>query len=406
MFRPFTFLFLCLFSTKAIAQVPLNQLVAWFPFDTPTIFDASLNGSIGTAFGGPLLECGVDQKLSVAFDGVDDAILFLGPVNDLFQLNNFTVSFYFKPNTQSGTQLIMAKQDYANCAASPAFWVRYSFNSNAISSGITDSVHTATVSGKLDVGRCWQLVTLVRDVNVYTIYINGELKGTATTTDRVNLKDDDNLLHIGEPVCPTDRWMRGYFDDLRFYKRALSVAEIKSLDLKPDEIINQDTIIFLGNSFDIYPTNTCVSNFSWTPTTGVSDPTIFNPTITPTESTTYQISFIDQSCIATDTVFVKVIDPNTLDCSEVFIPNAFTPGNSLGRNDNFGISNPFAIAEFIAFEVYDKWGGRMFVGTSSFDVWDGNFEGKPANPGSYLYRIKYKCQGEVKVKAGNVILIR
>jgi gliding motility-associated-like protein len=399
------FAIFAIFVSQLNAQVPVNQLVAWFHMDSVTIHDGSGNGSVGTAFGQPELVCGV-HDLAVRFDGLDDALLFIGPVNDLFAQNDFTVSFYYKPVAAPGTQLLMAKQDYTKCNPKPAFWIRYSYGSNAISSGISDDSLSATVNGKLDENRCWQLITLVRAVNKYSIYINGELKGSVLTDKRVNLKNDDALLHIGEPVCPTDRWARGFMDDLRFYKRALNVTEIGSLNMHPDELINSDTIIFLGNSVETGATRTCVSTFQWEPTTGVDDPAFITPVITPTESGTYTINFVDQFCVASDTFYIKVIDPATLDCGDIFIPNAFTPGNSLGRNDQFGISNPFAISEFISFEVYDRWGGRMFAGTNSFDKWDGSFNGNPVNAGSYLYKFKYQCQGETKVKAGNVILIR
>jgi gliding motility-associated-like protein len=103
---------------------------------------------------------------------------------------------------------------------------------------------------------------------------------------------------------------------------------------------------------------------------------------------------------------VNVIDPDTLDCSNIFLPNAFTPSASFGRNDMFRVSNPYAIDEFISLEVFDRWGGRMFNATSAFDAWDGNFGGKPVNPGVFLFRLRYKCEGEEKVKAGNLTLIR
>jgi gliding motility-associated-like protein len=400
-----TLLLFAAFSLQINAQVPVNQLVAWFHMDSVQIHDGSGNGSVGTAFGQPELVCGV-HDLAVRFDGVDDALLFIGPVNDLFAQNDFTVSFYYKPIASPGTQLLMAKQDYSTCNPKPAFWIRYSYGSNAISSGISDDSLSATVNGKLDENRCWQLITLVRSVNKYSLYINGDLKSSTLTNKRVNLKDDDALLHMGEPVCPTDRWARGFMDDIRFYKRALSENEIGFLDLHPDELVNSDTIIFLGQPVQTMATRTCTNTFQWEPTTGVSDPTIISPSITPTESGTYTLNFVDQYCVASDTFYIKVIDPTTLDCSEVFIPNAFTPGNSLGRNDRFGISNPFAISEFISFEIYDRWGGRMFSGGSSFDQWDGSFNGNPVNAGSYLYKFKYKCQGEERVKAGNVIVIR
>ncbi len=406
MHRSFLFFILFLISTgKASAQIPVSQLVAWFPFDSVQIFDASGNGSTGNAFGSPLLECGV-EGYSVRFDGQDDALLFIGPVNELFNQNDFTVSFYYKPINTPGTQLILAKQNYSQCNAKPSFWVRYSFSSNSISSGIQDQTLSATVSGKLDTDKCWQLITLVRDKTAYSIYINGKLKDRVVTSEIIKLKDDDALMHVGEPVCPTDRWMRGFLDDLRFYTRPLNLTEIGSLDLKVDQLVNADTIIFLGDEVQAVPTNTCATSFEWSPASGVSDPTIIAPTIKPDMSGTYTLSFKDQFCVASDTFYIKVIDPNTLDCSTIFIPNAFTPGHTSGRNDRFGISNPFAVSEFLSFEVYDRWGGRIFNGTSSFDQWDGTFNGQPVNAGNYLYKFRYKCEGEERVKAGTVIVIR
>jgi gliding motility-associated-like protein len=88
------------------------------------------------------------------------------------------------------------------------------------------------------------------------------------------------------------------------------------------------------------------------------------------------------------------------------VPNAFTPGSSIGRNDDFGISNPFVITDFSNFEVLDRWGGRVFTAKDQFDRWDGTFNGNPLNPGNYLYRLKYTCKGKEQVKAGTVILLR
>jgi gliding motility-associated-like protein len=404
-FSLFLFFLFVLSAHQSYAQAPTNQLIAWFHMDSLTIHDGTGKGSVGTAFGQPELVCGV-HDLAVRFDGVDDALLFIGPINEVFEQNSFTVSFYFKPVSQPGTQLILAKQDYSKCSPKPAFWVRYSFNSNSISTGISDDKTSATVAGRLDEGRCWQLVTIVRNVKNYSIYINGKLKGSTDSPDRVNLTDDNTLMHVGEPVCPTDRWMRGFLDDLRFYNRALDQDDINKLNLHPDELNNQDTIIFLGNSVIAEPTRSCSNNFEWSPVAGVSDPSVNAPTITPTVSGTYRLNFKDQFCIAYDSFNIKVIDPSTLDCGTIFIPNAFTPGNSIGRNDLFGISNPFAISEFISFEIFDRWGGRMFNGKNSFDMWDGNFNSNPVNAGNYLYRLKFRCEGEERVKAGTVILIR
>ena len=101
-----------------------------------------------------------------------------------------------------------------------------------------------------------------------------------------------------------------------------------------------------------------------------------------------------------------VIDPDTLDCNKIFIPNAFTPGSSPGRNDLFGISNPFAVNEFISFEIFDRWGGRVFAAEDANSQWDGSAQGQPLNPGVYLYRLHYKCDGQERLKTGSLTLLR
>ena len=110
--------------------------------------------------------------------------------------------------------------------------------------------------------------------------------------------------------------------------------------------------------------------------------------------------------MAVDSIFVRVIDPETLDCNKVFIPNAFTPGGSPNLNDKFGISNPFSVDEFISFEIFDRWGGKLFSAETAFDVWDGTSAGTPVNPGVFLYRLRYKCNESEKVKSGSLTLIR
>jgi gliding motility-associated-like protein len=214
-------------------------------------------------------------------------------------------------------------------------------------------------------------------------------------------------LVIGDPVCPLDLELKGFFDELRFHSKALDVEAIKKYNLRADQILTRDTLIYLGDSFTPSVTEYCVGQFVWSPLSGVNNPTLAEPLITPTQTTTYELTFnYTDDCVATDTVLVTVVDPSTLDCNQVFIPNAFTPTETKNVNDVFGISNPYAVDEFISFEVFDRWGGRVFNALTQFDTWDGNSNGIPANPGVFLYRLRYKCKGVEKVKAGSLTLLR
>ena len=405
------FLFALLSLRCALAgQVISEKLEAYFPFQDCVLFDDSGNGSSGAILGDTNCVCGV-RDTGLYFDGTGDALLLVGPLADIFTTSDFSVGFYMRlTDTQiiGGSQVVMAKQ--ANCSTEDAFWIRYSQKTNTISSSISENdTLIATVQAKLPSNQCWYYITVVRSNTRYSLYVNGVLRDSKTSKARVNLTST-SPLKVAEPVCPVDQSFHGTLDELRFYSKALNADEINRHNLRPDEILNGDTLIYLGNSFQINTAQSCAQQFLWQPATGVSDPASPNPVITPTASTTYLLTslYTDATggCTSIDTLAVRVIDPDTLDCDKIFIPNAFTPGSSAGRNDAFGISNPYAVNEFISFEVFDRWGGRVFSAENASSQWDGTAQGQPLNPGVYLYRLHYKCAGQDRVKTGSLTLLR
>lgn len=407
----FFFLLSLLFcAASASTQVVSDKLEAYFSFDNCKGVDDSGNGSSGALKGGIGCDCGLRDS-SMNFVDDNDAINLVGPFADVFSTSDFTVSFYFRPtpqnSQQNASQLVMAKQD--SCNLKNAFWVRYNdFGTvGTITSGISENdTLLATVTSKLDRNACWQYITLTRSNTLYSLYVNGELRDSRVSAARIDLTNTTPLI-IGDPICPLDVELKAAFDELRFHSKALSVDEIKKYNLRADQILTGDTLVYLGNSFQPKVTQFCVGQFVWSPLAGVDIPTAAQPIITPTITTTYGITFnYSDGCIATDTILVTVIDPATLDCNKVFIPNAFTPSETPNLNDVFGISNPFAVDEFISFEVFDRWGGRVFEAPTQFDTWDGTSNGKPTNPGVFLYRLRYKCEGVEKVKAGSLTLLR
>jgi len=122
---------------------------------------------------------------------------------------------------------------------------------------------------------------------------------------------------------------------------------------------------------------------------------------------TVRITDAESNCVAVDSIAFQVIDPSTLDCANVFLPKAFTP-NGVGpsANETFGISNPFAIPELLSFEIYDRYGTRMFQTTDVFEKWDGTFKGERVLPGPVVWRVVYRCEGEELVVSGSVMVLR
>lgn len=408
--RFFIFFTFLLTTSSLSAQVVSDKLEAYFSFDNCKATDDSGNGSTGALKGSIGCTCGLLDS-AMYFQDDNDGINLVGPFADVFTTSDFTVSFYFRPtpqNTQqNASQLIMAKQD--SCNLNNSFWIRYNaFGSvGTISSGISENdTLLATVTGKLDPDACWQYITVTRSNRLYSLYVNGILRDSRSSVARIDLTNSTPLV-IGDPVCPLDLEFKGVFDELRFHSKALDVDAINRYNLRADKILTRDTLIYLGNSLIPKVTQVCVGQFAWDNIATVSNPLAPEPLITPLQTTTYEITFsYMDGCIATDTLLVTVIDPATLDCNEIFIPNAFTPTETPNLNDVFGISNPFAVDEFISFEVFDRWGGRVFNAMNAFDTWDGNSNGQEANPGVFLYRLRYNCKGVEQVRAGSLTLLR
>ena len=86
------------------------------------------------------------------------------------------------------------------------------------------------------------------------------------------------------------------------------------------------------------------------------------------------------------------------------VPNAFTPNND-GMNDELKVLKARDIERF---SVYDRWGKEIFNSTTLSRGWDGTFNGKPMEPGVYVYYVIATCpsDGTQVVKTGNVTLIR
>lgn len=384
-------------------------LVAYYPFDTSLVDATGNSANTGAAVGNPTYLCGVN-KSAIALDGFDDQVVFLGPVNNEFDTEDITISFYFKSTGAGGTQYLLSKRSDV-CDDEKIFYIRYAPVSRTVNVLMSEnSSKRISMIHQIDNTTCWQHLVLVRGGNRVSLYINGNLAQELATTSRVDILNNGELT-LGGAECRgvNETNFDGLIDDLRIYNRALNERDVQGLYIAPDNILNRDTLIYLGNSVDIRLSNTCAENFSWSPVEGVSAPFTSQPVITPTMAGVilYTLSMSENvsGCTARDSLRITVIDPDDLDCNAVFLPKAFTP-NDDGINDTYGISNPFAIQELISFEIFDRWGSRVFYSESPFEKWDGTFKGELVNPGVLLYKVHYRCEGQEKLEAGSLTLLR
>jgi gliding motility-associated-like protein len=90
----------------------------------------------------------------------------------------------------------------------------------------------------------------------------------------------------------------------------------------------------------------------------------------------------------------------------LLIPSGFSP-NGDSKNDIFRISKHLNIKTLNSFEVYNRWGEKVFSTNKINEGWDGTHRGEPANTGVYVWKIEATTfENEKFYESGNVTLIR
>jgi len=90
--------------------------------------------------------------------------------------------------------------------------------------------------------------------------------------------------------------------------------------------------------------------------------------------------------------------------SSFYIPNAFSP-NGDGTNDNFGIFG--SDIEKMSYNIYDRWGNKVYENMTLVNSWDGTFNRQPADQGVYLVRYELMLKDDSKkIGEQSIILLR
>jgi gliding motility-associated-like protein len=166
-----------------------------------------------------------------------------------------------------------------------------------------------------------------------------------------------------------------------------------------DVFAGNDTMVIQNTPFPLQAQNTWTGssqlNILWTPSNGLSNPTILKPTAAIQDDTRYIVTVTSaEGCRDADTVNLKVFKG-----SAIYVPTGFTP-NADGRND---LLRPayIGIKSLQYFRVYNRWGELVFETQDTGKGWDGNFLGKQLGTGTFVWVVaatdfvgkKYNLQG-------------
>lgn len=204
--------------------------------------------------------------------------------------------------------------------------------------------------------------------------------------DDANISDPINRAEVStvyELVGTSDKGCR----DTQMVNVTVHPAAVLAL---PDHID-----IYSGEVYHLEPP-TNASYFHWFPDAGLSSTAVGNPKITPTVDTRYfVIARTDMGCEVTDSVDVRVKQ------TVLNTPNAFNPNHTTFKVERRGI------AQLISFEIYNRWGQKVFETKNIDHGWDGTFNGVAQPMGVYVYRIiAVTDDGREYKHSANVTLIR
>lgn len=177
---------------------------------------------------------------------------------------------------------------------------------------------------------------------------------------------------------------------INYEKRYIKIYPAPTVNAGPDKfILDGGSGVLLGSA-------TGAVSYVWSPTTGLNNPGIAQPTVTPSDDIIYTLTATSSDgCAASDQVFVKVLKTPA-------IPNTFSP-NGDGIHDKWEIqyleSYPGS-----SIDIYNRYGQLVFHSIGYSNAWDGTFKGQPLPAGSYYYIIDPK-NGR-KAMSGFVDIIR
>jgi gliding motility-associated-like protein len=184
-----------------------------------------------------------------------------------------------------------------------------------------------------------------------------------------------------------------------------ATADIVYSDSLPQVNADADTnFIYVGQGTFLHATPVSGNAFQWEPATPLNNAGIADPYASPRATTIFTVTVTDANqCTNQDTVTIFV---NEILCAEpeLFIPNAFSPDND-GNNDVFRLRGNTLSSMHL--EIYDRWGEKIFETDDLLGGWNGNYKGKEAEPGVYVYFLRAICYDQSEfTKQGNVTLLR
>lgn len=158
-------------------------------------------------------------------------------------------------------------------------------------------------------------------------------------------------------------------------------------------------------TFDFINTSLNATTYTWNFGTETSNEE--NPSFTfPGTAGSYPVVLIannGNNCPDTLTQFVEVVEELIY-----FVPNTFTPDGDKFNNEFVAVFTSGYDPKQFNMKIFDRWGELLFETNDPEVGWDGTYQNKLCQTGTYLWKIDFKLAGNDKhiVKTGVVNLLK
>ncbi len=267
-----------------------------------------------------------------------------------------------------------------------------------------------------NLGKCQAKDTVLINVYPYpivnagndTIICNGTkafLHGLVNTSSYYwspssTLSNTGILNPLSIPTATTSYILTGF--EQQGCTRAVSDTVVVTVIPATTVYAGRDTSVVIGQPLQLHASGG--NGYLWSPTTGLSDPTIADPIAIlngAVDLVRYIVTATSGVCQAQDDIIIKVYKSKP----DIYVPSAFTPNHD-GRNDYLR-AIPIGIKTFLGFDIYGRWGGLLFHTTDPSQAWDGRVRGNDQSNGTYVYVARgIDYLGNYIEKSGTVTIIR
>lgn len=239
--------------------------------------------------------------------------------------------------------------------------------------------------------------------------LNGSIDGVSSVWLPSQLATNANLLSTTVRPRTTTTFVLVVTDTLGCPKPFRDSVRVT---VRPQPLVfaGNDTMIIVGQPLTFQSSvSSFLTNYLWTPATGLNSDTALRPTATITAALfpasgylTYTLTAASpEGCRTSDDIVVRIFKTPP----SIFVPSAFTP-NGDGNNDIFKPTLA-GIQRLNFFRIYNRLGQLVFSTSTIGKGWDGNVSGNAQGSAGYVYTIQAVDYNDQVIKqSGSFILIR